>query len=140
MPETTWAQNWIKKSDLFHTKCLFLVFSKATYWKHFSTCLESCRDRVMTAQYGLLRPQKMTADMPLAYIIILIYISKKSTNIFFLLVFLLWKIKIKTTHMFRLHTENQIFTNTGVIRWKFCFQTDVQFLLPFFFIKQVRCG
>lgn len=87
----------------------------------------------MTAQYGLLQPQKMTADMPLAYIIILIYISKKCTTIFFLLVFLLWKIKIKTTRMFRLHIENQIFTNTGVIRWKFCFQTDVQFLLLFFF-------
>lgn len=56
MPENKRARNWIKKYGLFHTKCLSLVFSTATYWKYFFNL--DCKVRAMSAQCGFLWPKK----------------------------------------------------------------------------------
>lgn len=102
---TNWAQNWTKKSGLFHTKCLFLVFSRATYWKYFFNL--DCKARAMMAQYGFFWPKKITADILLAYIIITnFHRKKKKGSQSFLFKFLLWRIKIKTTYTLRLHRQN----------------------------------
>lgn len=131
MSETKWAQNWIKKPGLFHTKCLSLVFSRAMYWKYFFNL--DCKARAMTAQYGFLWPKRQQQTFHLHIYLLLIFSEKKKKSRIFLFEFSLWRIKIKTTYTLRLHKENRVFTNSGVIRWKFRFQVDVQFL--FLFIK-----
>lgn len=61
-----------------------------------------------------------------------IYAPQKTHSKNFLLEFLLWKMKAKRTQRVRLCTEKELFTNTGVTRWKSSF-------LKKLFLKQVRC-
>lgn len=78
MSETKWAQNWIKKPGLFHTKCLSLVFSRATYWKYFFNL--DCKARAMTAQYGFLWPKRQQQTFHLHIYLLLIFSEKKKAE------------------------------------------------------------